>query len=101
MQLLQHDWLNVLLVLFQVFNSERNAGVNDEGGAGGGASWTGRNRKSGGGTDTDRKSGGGASVLTCAAFAVVHGDVADAVAVGDVARRPGETQDGVRREEER
>lgn len=37
---------------------------------------------------------------TCAAFPVVHGDVADAAAVGEVLGPPAETKDHLRREEE-
>lgn len=39
-------------------------------------------------------------VDTWAAFLVVHSDVADAVAVSDVPRSPGKTEDNIRREEE-
>lgn len=38
--------------------------------------------------------------LTCVALLVVHGDVADAAAVGDVPRSPRKAQDNIRREEE-
>lgn len=39
--------------------------------------------------------------LTCAAFPVVHGDVADAGVIRDVLGGPAEAKDGARGEEER